>query len=92
MATPAQVANDMAAQAKFWEKRDKRIEAACHDAARVIRDYLNNNPVDGRTYGGLHRRLLDLSQSRRHASFGIADNLDRASRALQTLHAAAGAK
>lgn len=92
MASPAQVANDMAAQATFWEKRDKRIGAACRDAARVIRDYLADKQVDGRTYGGLHRRLLDLSQNRRYASFGIADNLDRALRTLQVLHTAAGAK
>lgn len=59
MASPAQIANDMSAHAEFWAKRDRDIERACRDAARVIRALLTGEHVDGRTYGGLHRRLLD---------------------------------
>lgn len=39
-ATPAQVANDMEAQAKYWSGRDMDIELACQAAGKVIRQYL----------------------------------------------------
>ena len=86
MASPAEVANDMAAQAAFWVKRDKKIGLACADAATIIRKFLNEDRVDGRTYFGLRRRLLDLSVNRYYGSFGIVRNLDRALRTLQVLH------
>lgn len=57
--SPAQVANDLAAQARFWEKRDRDIHALCTDAARVIRAYLAGERVDGRTRSGVYGRLLD---------------------------------
>ncbi len=85
MASPAEIANDMAAQAAFWQKRDKHVHRACDDAARMIRAYMVGERVDGRTYGGLHKRLLDLTTSRRYAHFGITDNLDRALRTIQIL-------
>lgn len=59
-ATPAQVANDLAAQAKYWDRRDDHVSRACHQCARLIRAMLAGDPVDGRTYGGLHGRLLEL--------------------------------
>ncbi|MBN7785148.1 hypothetical protein JYP51_09470 [Ponticoccus gilvus] len=62
MATPAQVANDMAAHAAYWEKRDRRIERLCRDAARVIRLYLSGERVDRRTWAGLHMRLLSCAR------------------------------
>ena len=62
-ATPAQVANDLAAQAKYWDGRDNHVSRACHQCARLIRAMLAGDPVDGRTYGGLHRRLLALEIS-----------------------------
>ncbi len=92
MATPAQVANDMAAQASFWEKRDKVIHRACHDSARLIRAFLAGERVDGRTYHGLFGRLLDLESGRARAHFGIADNLSRARQTLSELHRKATAK
>jgi hypothetical protein len=57
--SPAQVANDLAAQARFWEKRDRDIHALCADAARVIRAYLADERIDGRTRNGVYGRLLD---------------------------------
>lgn len=60
MATPAQVANDMAAQAAYWTGRDREVARTCLDAARVIRELLATKPVDGRTLHGLNRRLLTL--------------------------------
>lgn len=86
MATPAQVANDMEAQARYWQKRDKVIARACADSARVIRAFIDNEHVDGRTYGGLHRRLLDLVHSRRGAQFNASPNFDRALSTLQQLN------
>jgi hypothetical protein len=61
------------------------ISATCSDAARLIRAHLAGEPVDGRTWGGLHRRLLKLEDSsfaRRHS---IADNLLRARLTLEKL-------
>lgn len=83
MATPAEIANDMAAHATYWQKRDRKTFEACNDAARVIRMFLDGLQVDGRTYGGLHRRLLDLTS--RHSADRVAGapNFDRA---LQTLY------
>ncbi len=90
MASPAEIANDMAAQAAFWQKRDKQVYRACDDAARMIRAFLAGAYVDGRTYGGLQKRLFDLIVSRRYAGYGITDNLDRALRAIQILKREAG--
>lgn len=61
-ASPAQIANDMSMHAAFWAKRDRRIERACRDAARVIRSYLDGQAVDGRTFRGVWGRLLDLER------------------------------
>lgn len=84
--SPAQVANDLAAQATFYEKRDQRIANACRDCARVIRALLAKNLVDGRTYGGLHGRLIDLTlQHRNRAESQIATSLNRGLVTLTTL-------
>lgn len=63
MATPGQVANDMAAHAAFWAKRDRGVERACRDAERAIRTLIEGRRLDGRTYYGLDRRLRDLEMS-----------------------------
>lgn len=91
MATPAQVANDMDAHAAYWAKRghrtDRHIERACRDAARVIRAHLDGEPVDGRTWGGLHRRLLNLTSnaSQRHYHVKGWPDFDRALAVLYEL-------
>lgn len=58
-ATPAQVANDLDAQAAYFLKRDDDIARACRDAARMIRQHLAGEVVDGHTWGALHTRLLN---------------------------------
>jgi len=89
MATPAEVKNDMAAHAAYWHRRDKRIFRACNDAAKVIAMYLDGSQVDGRTYWGLRRRLLDLSSPTSRTPVAGAPNFDRALTTLQTLNAEA---
>ena len=84
MASAAEIANDMSAHAVYWQKRDRRIFQACNETARVIRMYLDEKQVDGRTFGLLHRRLLDLTLSSTTERFMAAPNFDRA---LQTLFA-----
>lgn len=81
MASPAEIANDMAAQAAYWAKRDRGVTNACLDAARTIRAFLAGERVDGRTYYGLHRRLLRLEMSRRSGP-----DFTRARNALEALH------
>jgi hypothetical protein len=89
MATPAEIANDMAAHADYWQKSDRKTFEACNDAARVIRMFLGGQHVDGRTYYGLHRRLLDLTSRTHSARVAGAPNFDRALQILQQLRAEA---
>lgn len=90
MATPAEVANDMAAHARYWQKRDAAIFRVCEDASRLIRMYLDGQKVDGRTYGGLHRRLLDQALRLRRAPYQGVPDLDRARAVLERLRSEAG--
>lgn len=89
MATPAQIANDMAAHAEFWAKRDKDIAGVCRDAARVIRAFLAGGRVDGRTYYGVQKRLLD--RARMEPDWGVRGypDFDRARICMERLRAEA---
>lgn len=58
-APPAEVANDLEAQAAFFRKRDEDVSRLCRDSARLIREMLAGTRIDGRSWGGVHRRLLD---------------------------------
>lgn len=90
-ATPAQVANDLEAQARYFAKRDDHVERACLDAARMIRNLLANEPVDGRTWGGLHTRLLGLtSKAGRYGGTQIDKSMNRGLQCLYELRAAKG--
>lgn len=83
MASPAQIANDLAARAAFLHGRDRAAEALCRDAARVIRAYLSGPPPDGRTVAGVLGRLYGTNR-------GGADHLAslaRAAAAIRTLRA-----
>ena len=89
-ATPAQIANDLEAQARFFAKRDDRVARACRDAARMIRQHLAGEAVDGRTWGGLHTRLLDLTTLKgRYADTQIDTSMSRGLRCLYELRAKA---
>lgn len=83
MATHAQIANDLAAQAAFWDRRDDDIARLCRDCARLIRAMLDGQTLDGRTYHGVHRRLLSGYQNRTEAAIGRS--LSRGLDALQEL-------
>jgi hypothetical protein len=86
MATPAQVANDMAAQAEFWKGRDANVERCCRDAARVIRALIAKSPVDGRTLYGLRLRLETHARAARsYGRTGIGHSLDRAGDVINEL-------
>ncbi|MFT6444506.1 MAG: hypothetical protein ACJA1J_000743 [Sulfitobacter pontiacus] len=89
MATPAEIANDMAAHADYWQKRERKTFEACNDAALVIRMFLAGQHVDGRTYYGLHRRLLDLTSRHSAGRVAGAPNFDRALQILYQLRAGA---
>lgn len=85
-ATPAQMANDLAAQAKYWDGRDDDVSRACHQCARLIRAMLTGDPVEGRTYGGLHGRLLDLEITwRERSDTTIWNSLTRGRLTLEAL-------
>ena len=59
MATPAEIANDMAAHAAYWQGRDRKVEGLCRDTNTLIRSMLDGEQIDGRLYHGVWRRLLD---------------------------------
>ena len=88
-ATPAQIPNDLEAQAAFFAKRDDRVARACRDAARMIRQLLAGEMVDGRTWGGLHARRTDPTVgSRRYAGTQIDKSMNRGLQCLYELRAA----
>lgn len=78
--TPAQIVNDMVAHAAYWQKRDRYVARTCEIAAMVIRGFLDGAPVDGRTFNGLHVRVLNLTGAGRGRLSGYqgAPNLGRA--------------
>lgn len=63
MATPAQIANDMTAQAAFWHRRDDAISDCCRECAHLIRMHLDEKQVDGRTCQGLVMKMEKLLAS-----------------------------
>lgn len=85
-ATPAQVANDLAAQGRFWDRRDDHVARACRDCARLIRARLAGEQIDGRTYFGLLRRLLDLETTWRGRNEAIGNSLTRGRLTLEALN------
>lgn len=62
MASPAQIANDMDARARFWRGRDADTCRACQDAARMIRQDLAGQRIDGRAMAGILTRLSRLTR------------------------------
>lgn len=85
MASPAEIANDMAQHAAFWSKRDRNVAELCQDTATLIRLMLGGQKPDGRTFGGVWRRLLD--RERKHYESGIVGfpNFGRARSCLEKL-------
>ena len=86
MASPAQIANDMDARARFWSNRDKDVAFACRDAAHVIRAYLFGPVPDGRTVTGVLTRLHRLLDER-FQGLGAADQKKALHRAVDAINA-----
>jgi hypothetical protein len=85
-ATPAEVANDLAAQGAFFLRRDEDVARACRDAARLIRQHLAGEKVDGRTWYGLQDRMMRLDfRFRTEPDTQIAKSISRGLRTLQDL-------
>lgn len=86
-ATPAQVANDLDAQAAFFAKREADLAQACRDSARAIRVMLTEGKIDGRTYGGVHQRMLNMElRYRGRPNTQIAKSITRGLCTLQVMH------
>lgn len=83
-ATPAEVANDLEAQGRYFHRRDDDVSRLCEDTARLIRALLAGQRVDGRTHAGLCARLANRSP-RYPADSQIGKSLDRAQRMLLAL-------
>ena len=67
MATPAQVANDLAVQADYFARRDDEIARLCRDSARLIRAMIAGQAVDERTYARVTFRLQGYNSRPRAA-------------------------
>lgn len=94
MASPAQVANDMAVRADYWRGRSADVQKACHNSATMIRNFLNGDPVSGQAYCGLERRLarLEAEISNWSNQTQIRGALTRARLTLAALKEAEGAR
>lgn len=88
-ATPAEVANDLDAQAAYFRKSDEDVSRLCRACAGLIRDYLAGRAVDGRTFYGVHRRLCDRTIGR-DCETQIGKSLARGRQTLEALRAGAG--
>lgn len=94
-ATPAQVANDLDAQARFFAKREADLAQALWDCARLLRAYQHGDKVDGRTYAGVHHRMSTMeTRYRGRSDTQIAKSLTRGRLTLEQASALAlgGAK
>lgn len=86
--TPAQIANDLEAQGRFFAKRDDRVARTCLDAARMIRRHLAKESVGGRTWAGLHTRIMELTTGTgRYAGTQADKSLSRGLQCLYELRA-----
>lgn len=86
MASPAQIANDLAAQAAFFRQRDDDVARTCRDAATLIRKMVAAEAVDGRTFNGIHERLLNQCERyRREPTSQIYTSLRRGLMTIETL-------
>jgi hypothetical protein len=89
MATPAQVANDLAVQADYFARRDDEIARLCRDSARLIRAMIAGQAVDGRTLSGVMTRLQGYnSRPRAAVQSQIDKSLERAMVTINELNAA----
>lgn len=88
-ATPAQVANDLNAQSNHFDRSEPELAQACRDAARAIRGMLDEGKIDGRTYVGVHRRMLNFEMSPLgRTGSQIAKSISRGRMTLEQLHGA----
>lgn len=86
-ATPAQVANDLDAQAAFFDRRESDLAADCRDCACAIRAMLNDCKIDGRTYNGVDQRMMNMeARYRGRPDTQIAKSISRGRSTLQQLH------
>jgi hypothetical protein len=85
-ATPAQVANDLAAQAEYFRRRDDETSRACRDCARAIRALEAGEPLQDHVYGQLRGRVLNAWYSyRAQPDTQIENSLHRGLATLTTL-------
>ena len=89
--TPAQVANDLDAQADFFRRRDDRVERACRDTAKAIRTMLAGEHMGSKACADIEARLIDAIDRHRHQPTSQIHKL--MSRAVSTLqHMRSGAE
>jgi len=86
MASPAQVANDLSARAKFWQGRDDQVERACRWGAAMIRDWLAGIAPGPQEYSRVHAALLACAGKYRNEVAGdVGASLTRGRWVLEKL-------
>lgn len=91
MATPAEIANDLAAQAKFWRGRDDQVSFVCRDCASLIRQMRDGHRINKWTYDAVERRLLEnLSRYKSQGNTSISYSMARGLQTMTELRAVAG--
>jgi len=89
-ATPAEVANDLAAQARFFVKRNDDIAKLCRDAELLIRAWVAGEVVDDLELSQCMAKLIHLEvwkEPEPGKSSQIYRSLHRALRMLEKLRA-----
>lgn len=88
-ATPAEIANDLMAHYRLRSKshrNERQLGEDLRRCAEMIRDMLEGKRIDGRSYGAVHRRMVDLSL-RYLGDLSVGLSIIRGLQALTTLRA-----
>lgn len=84
MATPAQVANDLEARARWWLGRSDYVYDACKDAAKLIRTALAGKNLKAERVAAVQHAMIEEARKWRHND--IAAALERGRRCLVKVH------
>lgn len=85
--SPAEIANDLLAHYRIRAKshrNERQLGEDLRRCAEMIRDMLEGKRIDGRSYGAVYRRMMDLSQRYRGSSY-LETSISRGLHALTTL-------
>lgn len=92
-ATPAEIANDLMAHYRLRAKshrNERHLGEDLRRCAEMIRSMLEGKRIDGRSYGAVHRRMMDLS-FRYRSDLSVGLSIHRGLQALTSLRSESAA-